>query len=135
MVNAIKSKNSMNKEKESLDDFMIKQSLLDEFYKLMKREGKKINPVTAEIEQSFVDVRDIYGVDEPYGRQIHMSYACNPGGPWVAADDVPNKIWEKLMKRIKEDNQKKREDVSLATENLRKSRLGKIMEELKRYKK
>ena len=113
---------------------VIKQALLDEYYKLMKIEGKKINHTTAMVELLCVDIRDIYGFDEPYGRDILMEFAYNPGGPWVSVEDVPREIWEKLIKRITEENIKQRQAEQLGEENYKKSRLAKIVEELRKYK-
>ncbi len=133
MMDEVKNEKSMSKDLEACSIIDHKDSLIAEFVALMREEGKKINPATATIHEYWTDVQDVYQICKPCGCNGKVLFASNPYGPAVADCDIPDPIWDRLVKRIKDDEKKDIEEKFLAEEQFKNSRLGKIIEELRKY--
>jgi hypothetical protein len=79
---------------------------IEEFYRLRKAEGLKIDPATAEIFWTYEQTMDPYGIHPDLPEELQQVgreyFARNPGSDiWVSFDDLPDATRKALRARGK----------------------------------
>ena len=74
----------------------------EEFIKIRKQAGLKIDPETAEVASWHVDMQNPYGL-YPTAEEYCVGwghFARAPGSDiWVSFHDLPEEVWEKIVKK------------------------------------
>ena len=84
------------------------QPLMDEYYAIMKEEGRKLDPRIAMVCTGWADFNDRYEFGIKIGYPYKNRFACNPDGPWVCEEEIPDQFWTDLLPEIEREKRLKR---------------------------
>jgi hypothetical protein len=80
------------------------------FYALMELAGQQIDPATCEVDWTWAETNDAYGVHphlllpSELGAPNRQYFACNPGSDiWVSFDELPDATLKALRHRMQSD--------------------------------
>jgi len=83
-------------------DKIMPKAEMKKFLATRKKEGRKINPETAEVLKTFIGATDPYGLfpERPYDTIGSALFFRNPGSDiWVFEGDLPDATWKAFVKK------------------------------------